>query len=83
MLQNVAFYAFDKEHASDNVKCKTKEKHSKTVLVWLALSSKGISTHFIGTAKGPAITTGMYINKCLGKLCSFIEEHHVGGDKYT
>ena len=29
MPQNVSFYALDKEHASDNVKYKTKEKYPK------------------------------------------------------
>ena len=64
MSQNVDFYVFDKEHAPDSVKYKTKEKYPKEVLVWLALSAKGISTPFIGTTKGPAITAGIYVNKC-------------------
>ena len=81
ILQNVTLSAFDKEHASDNVTYKAKEKYPKNVLVWLALSSKGISTPFIGTTKGSAITVDIYINKCLSKLRSFIEEHHAD-DEY-
>ena len=46
MVQNVGF---DKEHALDNVKCKTKENYPKNGLI---LSSKSISTTFIGTTKG-------------------------------
>ena len=76
MPQHVGFHAFDKEHASDKVKYKIKEKYLKKVLVWLALSSKGISILFIGTAKGRAITANICINKCLNKLRSFIEQHH-------
>ena len=53
----------------------------KKVLVWLTLSSKGISTRFIGTAKGPAITIDIYINKCSSKLRLFVEEHHAD-DEY-
>ena len=61
MSQNVSFYAFDKEHTSDNVKHKTKEKYPKKVFVWLALLSKGISTSLIGTRKGPAIPADTYV----------------------
>ena len=56
MPQNVDFYAFDKEHASDKVKYETKKKYPKKVFICLAVSSKGISTPFIGTR--------IYINKC-------------------
>ena len=81
MPQNVGFYAFHKEHAPDSVKYKTKEKYPKKVLVWLALSAQGSSTAFIGTTKGPAITVGIYVNKCLSKLHSFIEEYYAD-DEY-
>ena len=80
MSQNVGFCVFDKEGASDNVKYKTKEILPKKVLVWLGLSSKGISTPFIGTTKGPALTSSIYINRCLSKLGSSIE--HYAGDEY-
>jgi hypothetical protein len=77
MPQNIGFYSFDKEHAHpDDVKYKTIEKYPKKFLVWLALSSKDISTPFIGTTKGSAITTDVYMNECLSKLLSFIEAHH-------
>ncbi|CAF3917018.1 unnamed protein product [Rotaria magnacalcarata] len=81
MPQNIGFYAFGKEDAPDNVKFKTKEKYPKKVLGWLALSAKGISTPYIGSTKGPAITADIYVNKCLRKLRSFIEEYHAG-DEY-
>ena len=45
------------------------------------MSAKGISTPFIGTTKGPAITANIYVNKCLSKLHSFIEEYHAD-DEY-
>ncbi|CAF2619642.1 unnamed protein product [Rotaria sp. Silwood2] len=80
MPQNTGFYSFDKKHAPDHVKYKTKEKYPKKVLVWLALSAKGFSKPFIGTAKGPAVTDDVYIDQCLSKLLSFIKEHHVHDD---
>ena len=70
ILQNTDFYSFDKEHAPDKVKYKTKEKYPKHVLIWLALS-----------ATDPAITADVYINECLNKLLPFIGEHHTD-DKY-
>ncbi|CAF3418060.1 unnamed protein product [Rotaria socialis] len=81
MPQNGGFYAFDKEDVPDSVKYKTKEKYPKKILVWLALPAKGISKPYTGGTKGPAITADIYINKCLSKLRSFIEEHHAG-DEY-
>ena len=47
----------------------------------MALSSKDISTAFIGTKNDSVITTDIYINKCLSKPRWFIEEHHVD-DEY-
>ena len=55
------FYSFDKEHASDNVKYKTKERYPEKVFIWLALSSKSISTAFIGTTKDPAILPPTFV----------------------
>ncbi|CAF2010727.1 unnamed protein product [Rotaria magnacalcarata] len=81
MSQNVGFYAFDKEDVPDSVKYKTKEKYPKKVLVWLALSVKGISKSYIDRTRCPAITADIYINKCLTKLHSFIDEHHAS-DEY-
>ncbi|CAF1934902.1 unnamed protein product [Rotaria magnacalcarata] len=64
MPQNVGFYAFGKVDISDNVKFKTKEKYpKKKLLVWWALSAKGISTPYIGSTTGPAITADIYVNK--------------------
>ena len=51
MPQNVGFFAFDKEHASDNAKCETKKKYPK-ILAWLALSSKSIPISCFGTTQG-------------------------------
>ena len=78
---NAGFYSSNKENIPDDVKFKSKQKFEPKILVWLALSSKGISTPFIGTTKGPAVDTDVYIGKCLPKLLKFIEKHHLD-DKY-
>ena len=75
MQTNNGFYVFDKKHTPVNVEYKSKEKYEKKVLVWLAVSAKGISRPFICTTKGPAITADFYIKECLSKL-SFIKTYH-------
>ncbi len=79
MSQNTGFYTFNEEHAQDNLKYKRKEKHEKKLL-WLVLSAKGILTLFIGTTKGPAVTTNVYIKECLSKLFTFIETYYSHDD---
>ena len=78
---NAGFYYSNKESTPDDVKFKFRQKFEPKILVWLSLSSKGISTPFIGTTKGPAVDTDVYIRKCLPKLLKFIEKHNLG-DKY-
>ena len=75
---NAGFYSSNKENTPDDVKFKSKQKFEPKILVWMSLSSKGISTPFIGTTKGPAVNTDVYIRKCLPKLLKFIEKHHLG-----
>lgn len=77
MPGNAGFYSSDKENASPDVKYKSKQKFEPKILVWLALSSKGISAPYIGTTKGPAIDANVYIEKCLPKLIKFIDKHHI------
>ena len=77
-LANASFYSYDKENIPDDVKFKSKQKFEPKILVWLSLSSKGISTLFIETTKGPAVDTDVYVRKCLLKLLKFIEKHHLG-----
>ena len=76
MLQNVDFDAFNKEHVSDNVKYKTKEKYSTEVTDSVVIV---IERPFIDTREDPAHIS---INKCLSQLRWFIEEHHAD-NKYN
>ena len=78
---NAGFYSSNKENIPDDVKFKSKQRFEPKILVWLSLSSKGISIPFIGTTKEPAGDTDVYIRKCLPKLLKFIEKHHLS-DKY-
>ena len=78
---NAGFYSSDKDSTPSDVKYKSKQKFEPKILVWLALSSKGISAPYIGTTKGLAVDANDYIEKCLPKLIKFTNEHH-SNDKY-
>lgn len=81
MPGNAGYYTTDHESTPNDVRFKSKEKFPPKVLVWLALSEKGISQPFVNTVKGPAIDGNTYIKKCLKKLIPFIEKYHQG-DQY-
>lgn len=80
MPGNAGFYSENKEGAPVHVKYKCKQKYPQKILVWLALSSKGVSNPFIGTTKGFAISSDNYVKKCLPKLVSFINKYHGDGN---
>lgn len=82
MPGNAGFYSTDKQDTSPDVKFKSKQKFAPKILVWLTLSSKGISAPYIGPMKGPAINGDLYVKKCLPKLLAFINKHHQN-DKYV
>ncbi|CAF3924967.1 unnamed protein product [Rotaria sp. Silwood1] len=81
MPGNAGFYSSNKAAAPPDVKFRSKQKFATKILVWLALSSKCISAPYIGSMKGPAIDADVYIEKCLPKLLTFINEYH-RHDKY-
>jgi transposase len=60
----------------DHVKYQFKSKYPSKVMVWLAMSSRGISQPFIRTS-GNAINSQIYIEECIRKgLVKFIEKYH-------
>ena len=61
MPGNIGFYTSDKDGTPPEVKYKDKQKFERKILVWLALSSKGISTPHIRTTTGPAVNVDVYI----------------------
>jgi hypothetical protein len=71
---NSGFYTDDIEMCPDNVKYKAKEKFPKKILVWLAISDRGVSKPFITFSKGPAINGQIYLKECLVKrLVPFLQ----------
>ena len=77
MQGNSGYYTNDKISCPDSVRFAGKEKFSQKILVWVALSERGISKRFYRSSKSEAINSSTYIDECLEKrLLPFIQEHH-------
>ena len=77
MPRNVGFYSCNKQTSPPDVRFKCKGKFAPRVLVWLALSTKGVSVPYIRKTKDPAINADVYRQKCLPRLLEFINKHHL------
>ncbi|CAF1067840.1 unnamed protein product [Rotaria magnacalcarata] len=76
VLCNQRFYTTDPSTTPTDVKYKKKSKFSPKLLVWMAMSSKGVSDIYIHRSK-QAVTGDIYLNECINRrLLPFIEEHH-------
>jgi transposase len=73
---NDGYYTDNVESTPDNVKFAGKSKFEPKVLVWCAISSKGISEPVYRSQKAKAINSDIYIDQCLPKLKQFIENKH-------
>jgi hypothetical protein len=61
----------------DEVRFIGKEKFPTKILVWIAISARGMSKPLIRASKSEAINSAISINECLKKrLLPFIREHH-------
>ncbi|KAJ8952585.1 hypothetical protein NQ318_004132 [Aromia moschata] len=57
MKGNYGFYTNNLEECPDNVKFKTKAKFADKILVWCAISNRGISRPFVGRVRGEALNS--------------------------
>lgn len=73
------YYTMNDENAPDSIKYKQKGKFAPKVLVWIAGSKLGLSEPYIHSSKN-AITSDVYIKKCLPKLVKFVEKFHSDGN---
>lgn len=64
---NSGFYTTNIRDTPNNVKFKGKEKYPKKMLVWLAISERGISEPYIRPVRSPAINQNIYLEECLKK----------------
>ena len=74
---NDGYYTDNFETTPDNVKHAGITKFEPKVLVWLAISSKGISAPVIRPRGAKAINAHIYIDQCLPKLKQFIDRKHM------
>ena len=72
---NAGYYTSDPNAMPNEVKFKRKSKYEPKLLVWVALSKKGVSKHYIASS-GQAVDKEVHISKCLVKLKKFINEVH-------
>ena len=55
MPANPGFFSSNKTNTPNNVKFKQKQNFESKLLVWLALSSEGVSQPYIGTKKNKVL----------------------------
>ncbi len=74
---NDAYYTSDPKSTPATVKYRPRKKFESKCLVWIALSSKGISKPFICSG-GMAINQEVYLDQCIkSRLIPFIQENHL------
>ena len=82
MPQNSGFYTDDIKSTPNNVKYKGKAKFPKKILVWIAISERGLSKPLIRFSDSCSINQFVYKDECLIKrLLPFIDKYH-GDRKY-
>ncbi len=73
---NRGFYSSDKTVTPPEVKFKRTQKYEPKVLIWIAISEKGVSSPFFAKQK-QAINEEVYLNECIIKrLMPFIDTFH-------
>ena len=76
---NDRYYSTDSSTAPLNIKYKFKHKFEQKVMLYIAISEKGISKPWFKPS-GLAINQDVYQNECLKKiLIPFLQKHHADG----
>ena len=77
MPGNDGYYTADKSKCPDSVRFAGKDKFEKKILVWIAISDRGMSKPLFRSQKSCAINSKIYIEECLKKrLLPFIQSTH-------
>lgn len=77
-VANQRYYTSNKQTTPDKIKLIQKSKFEPKILVWAAISNKGVSELYIQTSRSVSVNADIYISKCLTKLVKFIKKHHTG-----
>ena len=73
---NSGYYSSDPLTAPTNIKFKPKQKYEPHLLVWLAVSSRGVSSPYIYCSK-IAVREETHLKRCIrGHLLPFINKYH-------
>ena len=73
---NRVFYTSDKRTTAPHVKFKRTQKFEPKILVWIAISEKGIYKPFFSKQE-QAVSQTTYLNRCIiARLIPFIKSHH-------
>ena len=73
---NRGYYTSDQKNAPDDVKHYYKSKYEEKVLVWVAISPKGISSALFRKS-GLAVNSKVYLDLCiLKRLVTFLNKHY-------
>lgn len=72
----IFFYTDNIEATPENVKLVKKAKFEPKVMMWIAISSKAISTPYLKPVRGPPVDCDAYIGNCLSKLKLLIQKYH-------
>lgn len=78
IASNRAYYTLDPSTTPNCIKFKCRAKFEPKLLVWMAISAKGISRVYIHRSRN-AVDATTYLNECIRKrLISFIDHYHAG-----
>jgi hypothetical protein len=73
---NDYYYSYEGLEAPENAKYIFRSKFPSKVMIWLAISNRGISKPFI-TPSGNSINSKVYIKECVNKkLVKFLKKYH-------
>jgi hypothetical protein len=77
MPNSARYNTEDKSKLSADVRFIKKNNYPKKILIWEAISNRGISIPYFRPSKSVAVNTEFYINECLQpRLLPFKHQHH-------
>ncbi len=77
MPGNSGYYTKNKETCPESVRFAGQEKYPKKLLMWIAISERGMSKPLFRKSGSVAINSSIYINECLqARLLPFINKYH-------
>ena len=77
---NAFFYSTDPVTSPPNIKFQKRKKFEPKLMIWMAMSSKGVSDVYIHRSKQAVLQT-TYLKECINKrLLPFIEKYHQDGN---